>query len=250
VDSGFSAVYDGSRDRILVFGGGGGGGFTSDIWQLALTATPEWSPIVPTGSPPEPRIGAVTIYDSGRDRLVVAGGRLINGATAVDAWGLTFSPTPAWRPLVTEGVAHPGTTGIHDPILDRLVMLGGCEAAASPECPEPEAGLWELRFGSVLDAPRTPSREHPVVAQNRPNPMRSGTTIEFSLRRSGPVSLRVFDPTGRFVRSLCDGLLPSGDYAMHWDGRWSDGRRAAAGTYFYELRHDGARSSRRLVLLE
>jgi hypothetical protein len=41
-----------------------------------------------------------------------------------------------------------------------------------------------------------------VLRQNHPNPFNPRTRIEFTLDRSGPVSLRIYDPSGELVRTL------------------------------------------------
>jgi predicted outer membrane repeat protein len=89
-------------------------------------------------------------------------------------------------------------------------------------------------------------RLHPA----RPNPFDSRTLIRYDLPRSSRVSMRIFDVTGRLVRTLLDGeLKPPGTYRACWDGRSSKGRAAAPGVYFCELSAGSARRMQRIVLL-
>ena len=86
------------------------------------------------------------------------------------------------------------------------------------------------------------------LAQNRPNPARDALAIPFSIARSGIVTLRVYDLSGRVVATLLDGPLPAGDHIARWDGTRGDGGTAPPGEYSYELRSSGERLQRRLIL--
>jgi len=46
-----------------------------------------------------------------------------------------------------------------------------------------------------------------------PNPVRNGATISYSLPLPGRVSLRLYDVTGKLVRTLVNGCCPSGSYS-------------------------------------
>jgi hypothetical protein len=250
VDSGFTAVYDPVRNRALVFGGGGAGGLVSDTWELSLAAAPAWNTLAPSGAPPAPRTDAMAIYDPTRDRMVISGGALDAGTLATDTWALTLGSGPVWVPLATDGAAPGGLTALYDPGRDRMVTLGTCAVAVTAGCPDPEPGLWGLWFGGVLGVPAPQTTSQLALAQNRPNPTRGPATIEFSLGQRGSVSLRVYDLSGRVIRTLIDGALERGDHGVRWDGRRSDGSLAQPGAYFYELRTNGERLARRLVLLQ
>lgn len=86
------------------------------------------------------------------------------------------------------------------------------------------------------------------LAPAAPNPLLVSTRIAFSLSRSGDAVLELFDATGRRVKLLFDGPLPSGEHAVLWDGRDDRGRRSAAGTYFYRLSAEGLLRTGRLVV--
>ena len=84
---------------------------------------------------------------------------------------------------------------------------------------------------------------------NMPNPFTAGTTIAFDLARRGPVSVRIFDVTGRQVRVLAEGgVLDLGRHAMEWDGRDGSGSALHAGLYFCRLDAGATHESRRMVL--
>jgi hypothetical protein len=83
-----------------------------------------------------------------------------------------------------------------------------------------------------------------------PNPFNPATTLHFSLPAAGHVELRVFDVQGRLVRSLVDGQRPAGAGEARWDGRDTDGRQVASGTYYARLAAAGRTSVKPLVLVK
>jgi hypothetical protein len=70
---------------------------------------------------------------------------------------------------------------------------------------------------------------------SEPNPFVGSTRISFALDRAQPVRLFVTDVSGRVVRSLVDGVAPSGRTSLRWDGRNDSGSRVAGGIYFFHL---------------
>ena len=81
----------------------------------------------------------------------------------------------------------------------------------------------------------------------RPNPFRESTSVLFELRRAGPVSLVVYDVSGRRLAVLIEGHRIEGPHRATWRGRDAAGREAPAGVYLIRLRAAGVRESRRLA---
>ena len=81
-----------------------------------------------------------------------------------------------------------------------------------------------------------------------PNPFVSRTALAYELPSRGAVMLRVYDVTGRLVRSLVAGTVQeAGRYTIEWDGRDERGGAARAGLYFSRLEAVGRSDVRRLV---
>lgn len=96
-------------------------------------------------------------------------------------------------------------------------------------------------------APGTPT---PVLQlQARPNPFGAATQIRFSLPRPVTPVLRVFDVSGRPVRTLLAGVpLEAGAHDATWDGMDDAGARLGSGLYFLRI-EAGERSRVERVLL-
>jgi hypothetical protein len=65
------------------------------------------------------------------------------------------------------------------------------------------------------------------LGQNRPNPFRGHTRIQYSVSERAYVTLRVYDVTGQLVETLVSGEQEAGDYSVEWDASG-----AASGMYF------------------
>ena len=82
-----------------------------------------------------------------------------------------------------------------------------------------------------------------------PNPFNPATDIKFSLPRSADVRLRVYDVSGRLVRTLLAKQLDAGTHSERWDGRDDAGLGVASGIYFARLQFDGETSIKSMALV-
>lgn len=71
---------------------------------------------------------------------------------------------------------------------------------------------------------------------NTPNPFNPSTTIHYDLSQTVEAKLKIFDITGRHVRTLVNQHQQAGRYAVIWDGRNEQGQPVASGTFLYQLR--------------
>jgi hypothetical protein len=88
-----------------------------------------------------------------------------------------------------------------------------------------------------------------VLYQNYPNPFNPSTSIEFYLPKRERASLRIYDVSGKLVRTIIDGSLDGGEHRYSWDGSNNEGRRVSSGVYFYMLRSESIELSRKAVLI-
>ncbi len=85
---------------------------------------------------------------------------------------------------------------------------------------------------------------------NVPNPFNPMTEIKFQLNKSGQVSLKIYDVTGRLVRELASGTLVSGPHSRVWQGRDATGRQVPSGTYYVRLVTQNNVDNRKIMLLK
>jgi SnoaL-like domain/FlgD Ig-like domain len=89
------------------------------------------------------------------------------------------------------------------------------------------------------------------LRQNVPNPFNPVTKIAFDVPRGGAnVALRIYDVSGRLVRTLVDGYEPSGTRTASWYGRDDQGRPVPSGAYYYQLTAPSISERRKMLLLK
>ncbi len=109
--------------------------------------------------------------------------------------------------------------------------------------------LWTCRVDAIPVGVDDPLPV-PIVnsIQNYPNPFRESTKIVFGMKEAAQVEINVYNMKGQHVRSLMDEAKAAGNYELLWDGEDEQGRKAAAGIYFYKI-HAGSFSSRKKMIL-
>jgi hypothetical protein len=82
-----------------------------------------------------------------------------------------------------------------------------------------------------------------------PNPFNPSTTIEFSVPKPGPATVRIYDLQGRLVSTLVNEALGAGVYRVRWNGKSDDGRDLSSGVYFARVESSRSRASARLMMV-
>lgn len=83
------------------------------------------------------------------------------------------------------------------------------------------------------------------VDQNYPNPFNPLTTIAYGTPQSGNVTLKIFDMTGREIKTLVNEYKDADYYVAKFDGS-----SLASGTYIYRIESGTFVSAKKMVLLK
>ncbi len=83
----------------------------------------------------------------------------------------------------------------------------------------------------------------------RPNPFTHSTELAFDLAHEAPVSLAIYDLSGRRVALLADGPLGEGHHVVRWNTQDESGKTVPAGLYFVRFQTPGLTRVARLALL-
>ncbi len=83
------------------------------------------------------------------------------------------------------------------------------------------------------------------LAQNYPNPFNPSTIINYSITKSGYVSLKVYDITGREVAAIVNENKSAGKYSVSFNGS-----RFASGVYFYILKSGNFVQTKKFMLVK
>ncbi|MBP9096281.1 MAG: T9SS type A sorting domain-containing protein [Ignavibacteria bacterium] len=83
------------------------------------------------------------------------------------------------------------------------------------------------------------------LSQNYPNPFNPETKINFKLKTSGHVILKVFDYLGRELQTLVNSKLTGGNYTYNFNGVV-----LPSGVYFYTLRVNNFTDTKKMILIK
>ena len=82
-----------------------------------------------------------------------------------------------------------------------------------------------------------------------PNPFARSTTVRFTMPTRDHAALRVYDLTGRLVRTLLDSDVQAGEHSVRWDALDDRGEPVRVGTYFARLTSGSRVAYRTLVFV-
>lgn len=95
------------------------------------------------------------------------------------------------------------------------------------------------------------ARHRPIIfflRQNRPNPFRNTTKINYALPKPTKVKLLIYNITGQVVRKLVENEQKEGYYEIVWDGKDNRGRKLASGIYFYRFETEEAKLIKKMIM--
>ena len=85
---------------------------------------------------------------------------------------------------------------------------------------------------------------------NYPNPFNPETTIAFSTKESGQVSLDIYNIKGQKVRTLINDHRDAGSHKIVWNGKDDNGKSVASGVFFYRMKSGKYSSTKKMILMK
>jgi hypothetical protein len=161
---------------------------------------------------------------------------VMNSSTSAN-WNTIFQSHP-WVDIVTPSGQEPSTVKPRETLLTKI--LG---AVLPTECLQSPVATDALGDG-LPDTPQVTA-----LHGNVPNPLNPTTTIRFDLARDGHVELRIYNVSGRLVRTLVNGPMERERHQLVWDGMDNSGVPVSSGIYFYRLETAGFRDTRKMAVL-
>jgi len=71
--------------------------------------------------------------------------------------------------------------------------------------------------------------------QNYPNPFNPETVVNYSLGKSGDVSIIIYSILGQKIKKLVNEFQGYGEHSVKWDGRNENGQIVSDGVYIYRI---------------
>jgi len=92
------------------------------------------------------------------------------------------------------------------------------------------------------------------LVQNYPNPFNPTTTIRFAipseLEGAANVTLKIYDLSGREVKTLINEAMTPGEYSVDWDATNNRGDKVAGGVYLYRLVAGDYTATKKMTLIK
>jgi hypothetical protein len=153
--------------------------------------------------------------------------------------GFNLTSNPDWYATDVIGIDQGPILIMIENYLNQRVWLRFMQNA------DVQRGLTRANFLSVSGvgdpAPPAPALG---LSQNAPNPFTTASRIRYRLAADGAVSLRIYDVSGRLVRTLVDGPQPAGEHEVELEGRG-----LPAGLYWYRLEAGGGSETRQAIVI-
>ena len=107
-----------------------------------------------------------------------------------------------------------------------------------------------------IDAPTSTNNENNEVVAisslegNYPNPFNPETTIAFSTKENGNISLDIYNIRGQKVRTLLNETKQAGKHTVVWNGKDDNGKNVASGVFFYRMKSGKFSSTKKMILMK
>jgi endonuclease/exonuclease/phosphatase family metal-dependent hydrolase len=189
-------------------------------------------------------------YDALQARLSVNSANIVGGDGR-------FSIVGGFSPSLLAGTGQTYSIHFNDvgATLDQVYTATLTIASADEALPGAAAAsdlVISLRakpLSGAADVPGGPIPTTLAFYPPHPNPVARDVAFAFDLPQEAPVSLAIFDLSGRRVASITSGTLPAGHYQMPWNAVADGGTRVAGGLYFARFSTPGMNRVSRLIVL-
>lgn len=85
------------------------------------------------------------------------------------------------------------------------------------------------------------TRDH--LFNNYPNPWKTETTIQFRLSKETNLTLKLYDPNGKIIKTIAEGNFKEGNHQIKLSNNG-----LSAGVYFYQLQTQGENMVRSMLI--
>lgn len=189
-------------------------------------------------------------YDALQARLAVNSANITGGDGRFSIVG-GFSPTLLAGTGQTWSIHFDDAGATLDQEYTAMLTIASTDEAIPGAAPASDLTI-SLRAKPVQGATGVPGEDLPTSLAfhaPRPNPLLRDVTFAFDLPEAAPVSLAIYDLTGRRVATIVSGSLGPGRYHLAWNAVSESGPRVPGGLYFARFVTPGMQRVSRLIVL-
>jgi hypothetical protein len=123
------------------------------------------------------------------------------------------------------------------------------------QCVSNDAFVFMLDNVEIVSAGGTDNNNNSVPLlstslSNYPNPFNPQTTINYSIRKAGKVSLDVYNLAGQKVKTLVNDRKTAGSHNVVWNGKDDAGNNVSSGVYFYRITNGKESKTNKMILMK
>ncbi len=85
---------------------------------------------------------------------------------------------------------------------------------------------------------------------NYPNPFNPTTTISFSTKEAGHVSINIYNMKGQLVKTLINENLEEDYHDVIWNGKDNSNKTVSSGIYFYKMKSGNYTATKKMILMK
>lgn len=227
-----------SNTAEMAVGTAGAGRLLLDVRGIRLE--------VPEGGAPSG--SRVVLAETGMLGLnLEAGGSIAHSADMLT--GVLAGPVSI--PDVSGTISFPAQNGrasVYRHTPDGWVRLDSYFQNGSISAPVSTGGIYVLGEAPGVSSPALPAMLE--LSGNFPNPFTAQTVIRFATPSSGLVTMRIFDLSGRLVRTLANEDMAAANHSIVWDGTDANGKPLGAGVYFCRLEAQGQVLTQKIMMVQ
>ena len=178
--------------------------------------------------PPLPPAGAYDVRFTSGSMLAGLNGKAKTNSSPISIASATYPVTISWKNSEPNSLSALLIDGVRIPLT--------------------KSGSYTLQHPAnnlALDLKANEIPSSYSLAQNYPNPFNPTTTIQYQTQAPGRVTLRLFDLTGREVRTLVDRQQDAGYYSFQVDAA-----NLPSGIYYYRLTAGSYHDVKKMVLMK
>ncbi len=106
-------------------------------------------------------------------------------------------------------------------------------------------GHWELHgIGDGVNKYTT------FMSKNYPNPFNPSTNVQFGLKETGKVQIKIYNIKGELVKTVVDEVIQAGNHQFTWHGVDNKGKAVGSGVYFIKMKSSEFSKVQKSVLLK
>lgn len=106
------------------------------------------------------------------------------------------------------------------------------------------------RYDIATDVVDLDEKPQSMLHDARPSFFSTSTTIDYTLGKAAPVDIKIYDASGRLIKTIVNGMQPAGLNSVIWNGNDDSGNRIPPGMYICTMTSEDYYATKKLMLVE